>query len=159
MEREEIATLNKIKTLDYLKSITRKITQQDDTEIGMLIGANCMKALEPLEIISSWNVCPYAYRTTLGWYIFGPIASKSSNKSVKYNHIAVKDVISGKVASHHFKVDNRLKRSDIGATEMLERMFHKNFSEVKQLHLNTIGNIEEISREDKKFLKILETGT
>ena len=53
MEREEIATLNKIKKLDYLKSITRKITQQDDTEIGMLIGANCMKALEPLEIISS----------------------------------------------------------------------------------------------------------
>ena len=47
MEREEIATPNKIKKWDYLKSISREINQQDDIEIGMLIGTNCMKALEP----------------------------------------------------------------------------------------------------------------
>ena len=38
-------------------------------------------------------------------------------------------------------------------------MFHKTFTEIKQLHLNIIGNIEEISREDKKFPKILKTVT
>ena len=42
---------------------------------------------------------------------------------------------------------------------MFERMLHNDFSKVKQLQLNGIGNIEEISREEKKFLKILETGT
>ena len=42
---------------------------------------------------------------------------------------------------------------------MFERMFHNDFSKVKQLQLNGIGNIEDISREEKKFLKILETGT
>ena len=42
---------------------------------------------------------------------------------------------------------------------MFERMFDNDFSEVKQLQLSIIGNIEEISRKDKKFLKILETGT
>ena len=47
VEREEIATPNKIKKWDYLKSISREINQQDDIEIGMLIGTNCMKALEP----------------------------------------------------------------------------------------------------------------
>ena len=78
---------------------------------------------------------------------------------MKCNHIAVKDVISGNVASHHFKIDNRLKRSEIGVKEMFERMFCNDFSEVKQLPLNIIGKIEEISREDKKFLNILETGT
>ena len=49
VEREEIATPNKVKKWDYLKSISREITQQDDIEIGMLIGANCMEALEPLK--------------------------------------------------------------------------------------------------------------
>ena len=106
MEREEIATPSKIKKWDYLKFISREITQQDDIEIGTLIGANCIKALEPLEIISSRNDGPYAQRTKLGWCIVGPIINKSSNKSVKCNHIAVKDVISGKVASHHFKIDS-----------------------------------------------------
>ena len=120
----------------------------------MLIGANCMKALEPLKIMSSWNDGPYAYRKKLGWCIVGPMVNKSSNKLVKHNHLAVKDVISGEVASHHFKIDNRLKRLKIGVKDMFERMFHNNFSEVKQLQLDSIGNIEEISREDKKFFKI-----
>ena len=38
--------------------------------------------------------------------------------------------------------------------EIFERIFSNNFSEIKQLQLNIIGNIE-----DKKFLKISETGT
>ena len=42
---------------------------------------------------------------------------------------------------------------------MFERMFHNDFSDVKQLQLNIIKNIKEISRKDKKFLKILETVT
>ena len=71
----------------------------------------------------------------------------------------MKDVISRKVVSHLFKTDNRLKRLETGVKEMFERMFHNDFSEVKQLQLNIIRNIKEISRKGKKFLKILETGT
>ena len=56
--------------------------------------------------------------------------------------------------SHHFKIDTKLRRSEIDVKEIFERMFSNNFSEMKQLQLNIIGNIE-----DKKFLKILETGT
>ena len=43
--------------------------------------------------------------------------------------------------------------------EMFERTFDIDFSEVKQLQHNITGNIEEICKEDNKFLKILETGT
>ena len=112
-----------------------------------------------MEIIPSKNDNPYAFRTKLGWCIVGTIINKSSNKSVKCNCISKKGVISERVASHHFKIDNRWKRSEIGVKEIFERIFHNDFSEVKQLQLNIIGNIEEISTEDMKFLKILETGT
>ena len=33
----------------------------DNAEVGILIGANFMKALEPMEIISSRDGGPYAY--------------------------------------------------------------------------------------------------
>ena len=42
-----------------------------------------------------------------------------------------------------------MKRSEIVVKEMFERMFHNDFSEVKQLQFNIIGNTEEISIEDK----------
>ena len=60
----------------------RNHSQQGDMEIGMLIGANWIKSLEPLEIIPSRNDGPYAYMTKLGWYIVGPIVNKRSNKPV-----------------------------------------------------------------------------
>ena len=41
-----------------------------------------------------------------------------------------------------------VKRSEIVVKEMFERMFHNDFSEVKQLQFNIIGNTEEISIED-----------
>ena len=63
---------------------------------------------------------------------------------MRFNRITVKDVKSGKVV-----FDNKLKRQEIGEKKMFERMFHNDFSEVKQLQLNVIGNIEEISREEK----------
>ena len=65
VEREEIATLDKIEQWEYLKPISKVITQMDNIEVGMLSGANCMKALKPMEIVSSRNDGPYAYRTKL----------------------------------------------------------------------------------------------
>ena len=43
---------------------------------------------------------------------------------------------------------------------MLERMYYSDFCECNHLQMKSIfGNIEDISREDRKFLDILETGT
>ena len=54
---------------------------------------------------------------------------------MKCNCIAGKDVISGKVLSYYFKIDDRLKRSKTG-----ERMVHNDFSEVKELEPKIVGN-------------------
>ena len=42
VEREEVATPKKIEKWKYLNPITTEITQDDDIEVGMLIGDNCI---------------------------------------------------------------------------------------------------------------------
>ena len=54
VDKKEVATSNKIEEWDYLKTISSEITQ-NDVEVGVLIGANCMKALEPMKVIASNN--------------------------------------------------------------------------------------------------------
>ena len=79
----------------------------DNTEVGMLISVNCMKALEPMEIICKMNGGPYAYKIQLGWCIVGPITVSRNDGSVKYHKIAVKDVASEKLTPHHFALDDK----------------------------------------------------
>ena len=59
IEKEEVATPENVSKLKYLDSIKSEITQTDDIEIGMLIGANCMKALEPQNYSQQrwWSLC------------------------------------------------------------------------------------------------------
>ena len=45
-----------------------------EAEVGLLIGANAFKTMEPWEIISSQNDGPYAVKTALGWVVNGPIS-------------------------------------------------------------------------------------
>ena len=53
VKRDEMATTIKIERWEYLKPISKIITQIDNIEVEILNGANCMKALEPMVIISS----------------------------------------------------------------------------------------------------------
>ena len=158
-EREEIATPKKIKKWKYLYPITAEITQDNDIEVGMLIGANCMKALEPVEIIVSQDRGAYAYKTKLDWCIVGPIVSNTNGEALRYNRIAVKDVITGKHLSNHFVKDPGYKMRD-GVEEMFRKIYQNDFCE--DVHLSTRGilaDIEEISKDDKMFLAIVKKGT
>ena len=49
----QVATPDKVSKWKFLDSTKTEITHTDDVEIGMLIGANDIKALEPLKSISS----------------------------------------------------------------------------------------------------------
>ena len=44
---------------------------QHDVDMGLLIGANCTKAIKPREVIPGADDDPYAVRTTLGWGVIG----------------------------------------------------------------------------------------
>ena len=73
-----------------------------------MIGGNCPKANEPVEMIQSVGNGPYGKRTRLGWCIVGSIDSYSdsqclhSNLTMLRGRIPVKDVTTGNIASHVF---------------------------------------------------------
>ena len=57
VHKEDIATPSKIKEWEYLQPILNEI-QKDDVYVGLLIGANCMKLLEPTRILQSQDGGP-----------------------------------------------------------------------------------------------------
>ena len=72
--------------------------------------------------------------------------------------MAVKDVASSKLGSHHFSVEDSVK--DISLEEMFQRMYKQDFSESETVVSDSIlKNISEISCDDRKFLDIVERRT
>ena len=108
----------------------------------MLIGTNCMKALEPVEIIASQDGGTYAYKTKLGWCIVGPIVNNKDEEGWSCNRIAVKDAITGKRFSHHFIKDPGYKMRDVGVEEMFRKIYQNDFCQ--EVHLSTRGILGDI---------------
>ena len=83
VDSSEFATPEKMKTWKYLQEISEEINQGDDVKVELLIGANCPRALEPVQVISSRDGGPYAMKTVLGWCTVELIAQiKSKNGSL-----------------------------------------------------------------------------
>ena len=55
----------------HLQSVARQHMTVSDCDIGLLIGYNCPRALDPLEIILPVDDGPFTYRNALGWGIVG----------------------------------------------------------------------------------------
>lgn len=66
---------------------TNKIIHGKDISIGLLIGGNCPKALEPFSVIPREYDDPYVSITQLGWCIVGPIGETASNRTISCNRI------------------------------------------------------------------------
>ena len=79
---EEVATRENIKSWDDLTVIAEKLPYAADIGIGLLIGVDCAKALEPQEVIPSKNGGPFPFRTTLRWCVVGPLAKPGKKNSI-----------------------------------------------------------------------------
>ena len=114
-------------------------------------------ALELLKIIPSKDGGPYAYQTKLGWCIVGPIQSVGHQNSLKCNRVAVKDASAVKLSRHHFLIENASK--DMSIEQMFEQMYYSDFTE-KEAQIGKIDeNLEQLSKNDRRFLEILDAGT
>lgn len=102
-----------------------------EAEVGLLIGANIPKAMEPLQVVSSVNDGPYAVRTALGWTINGPL--RGGNDGMRSRSAAV--------------TANRI------SVARLEELWHQQF----QLDFPDAGQSEDIemSKEDHQFMNMV----
>ena len=123
----------------------------------MLIGANCMKVLEPLKIIRSKDGGPYADQTKLSWCIVGPIQNVGHQNSLKCHRVAVKDASTTKLSRQHFLIENASK--DMSIEQIFEQMYYSDFTEKEAQIGKMDGNLEQLSKNDKRFLEILDAGT
>ena len=150
MDPCEIATARKLKKCDYLEEISMELGDNEDISVDLLIGANCLEALEPVEVIPRQNDGPYVIRTALGWCLVGLIKAQCHN-AVSCNPIALIKADSRKMAEHHFEIKKGCE--DIGVKEMLKKMHMTYFNKPC---LNDADQVPKGLNEDKMFLKIMQ---
>ena len=69
----------------------------------------------------------------------------------------MKDASTGKLSRHHFLIENASK--DMSIEQMFEQMYYSDFTE-KEAQIGKIdGNLEKLSKNDWRFLEILDAGT
>ena len=92
---EEVATRENIKSWDHLTVTTEKLPLAADTEIGLLILADCAKTLEPPEVMLSKNGGPFTLMIILGWCVVELLAKPSEKNPVSFHRIIAQDAVSG----------------------------------------------------------------
>lgn len=131
VSKSNIPTQQDIEKWEYLKDI--KIPELD-TEVEVLIGTNAPKLMEPWEIINSQGDGPYAVRTLLGWVINSPLRGNSSGQrscsTIYANRISI-----------------------VRLEELLVSQYNQEFNE------KSLEEKQEMSREDLRFMEILEKST
>ena len=72
VDEAEIQFPKRIQKRKYLDGIHPFLPQEDEElDVGILIGGNCPRALEPIEVIACQGDGPFAFRSVLGWCVIG----------------------------------------------------------------------------------------
>lgn len=124
--KENIPVQDDLKDWPYLKDVQ---LNSIEAEVGLLIGTNVPKAMEPWNIINSRGDGPYAVKTRLRWVINGPLGSSPSID--EYDRPCV--------------TSNKISVAKL--EELVVKQYNQDFSECKD-------EKAEYSAEDKRFLKI-----
>ena len=121
VDSEEVVTPDQIKKWEYLDSIAKGIPDKN-VQGGLIIGFNCVKTLESLELIPSKNNGAYAYKTVLGWCMVGPKETFKINKrEINCNLMIVQQSPNLELAKHSFVEQVRVK--DVGIGSLLKKLY------------------------------------
>ena len=150
VEDEEMPTPERVKRWEHLKPILQKLPSYDSSiPFGLLIGANCPKALEPHEVILSADDGPYAIRTQLGWCVVGTLGGEgrnNQNRSVVTSRKTTIDVSTNNMSKHHFLIQKDVE--DTSVKSMLVKMYESEFVEHN-------SEKQALSQEDQRFMSIM----
>ena len=136
-----------------MENVINQLTFSDDISVGLLIGANCTKALEPIGILQTGNGGPCAFKTGLGWCVVGPV-NRTKRSKVSCNQIAVNQADTKEVGRHSFQVKKKVKENDM--SDMLQQIYNHEFIECQHL---VNKDVADMFQEDLKFIEILKNGT
>ena len=153
VDNDDITKPSQLRKWKYLENVINQLTFSDHIFVGLLIGANCTKALELIEILQSKNGRPYAFKTRLGWCVVGPVNRTKRNKA-SWNRIPVNQANTKEVGRHFFQVKKEMKENDL--PDMLQQMYNHEFTECQHLVNKDLANM---SQEDLKFIEIHKNGT
>lgn len=121
-----------IEKWSYLKEVN---LPEIKSEVGLLIGANCSRALEPWRIINSQGGGPYAMKTAIGWVVNGPVKKELQDTTNWTPHFSV----------------NRISIVEI--EKLLVEQYNSDFQELKY------NEKEEMSQEDRHFMESVQRTT
>ena len=150
MDKGDLPQTKKVAKWEHLQAIVNEIPNVRDLPLALLIGNNCPKALEPMQVIPSKDGGPYAKRTRLGWCVIGS-PDGGDPSGVKCNSIkicnSVKDITCGLPARPHVVLQNKI--SDNAISDALQQMWRNDFIE-------TDSEKKALSKEDKTFLDMMK---
>lgn len=124
--QEQVNTTEALKKWPYLKEVHIPSIKAD---VGLLIGMNAPKLLEPWKVINSQGNGPYAVKTVLPWVVNGLVDHcRTERDTVVYaNCISVSD-----------------------SANMLVKQYNHDFPEKEY------NGKSEMSQEDKRFMSLME---
>lgn len=125
--QDNIPTEEDLKEWPYLKEVE---LEPINASIGLLIGANAPKVLEPWKVINSEGIGPFAVKTLLGWVINGPLGHREDSD----------------MNDCHPALVNRIAIANL--EELLTQQYNQDFSEQ---HYEQ----KEMSLEDKQFMSTI----
>ena len=133
VQRENIPSQQHLQKWPYLSEVC---LPHLDADVGLLIGADNPKAMEPWHVINSRDEGPYAIKTVLGWMVCG--SAKNENEQ-------------SKDTTAHYSI-NRISVLEI--EQLLVQQYNTDFPE------RHYDDKDEMSQEDKQFmLSVQETTT
>ena len=79
------------------------------------------------------------------------------DKTIPCNQIAVTEASKGGIARHHFAIEDKCQ--EVGIQEMLMKLYMQDFVEPKTTKDEICDALQEVSYEDKKFIKMMNEET
>ena len=154
VRRSQIPRPDSVLGWPHLERITNQLMPyREDVDVGLLIGANCARAIKPREVIPGSEDDPYAKRTILGWGVIG-IMNPQNMDSEDISHCSCNRIVSREIGDSPSKTVSHLviktQVKEVFGPAQVSRMFELDFSE-------TSKDEQTLSFNDKKFLNVMET--
>ena len=141
------------KWLHLEKIVDKLCPYQSNTDVALLIGCNCLRAIKPREVILGKGDNPYAVRTLLGWGIIGPVTPyQDEGEEAEFatcNRIMSCEI--GNDAPSDLQFIPVAQSQEEITPYAVKKMFEADSSERGPA-------IEALSKEERKFLTIVVKG-